>query len=230
MEVDYFDVIEMQTRLRDLLRYYRALHLNRTEEHGMDAAALDTITTQADLAEHIFKTMFRSPDLSALLNESEESSLTTLLRWQDASASTRSSGSCVYTTQEQCSDALSELSSERRPSDVDSEVSASAWPYIKKIRYAVSSSFRRVSRSRKSCRLTIGPQNFHESTYLEQGTGLGRSTRCVRSKPSAAKYLTILASRAERPELGTPQCHRAISRGERLRRDLRRLPHRTCHH
>lgn len=124
----------MRERLVDLLRNYRAMHLEHTEARTTDAAVLAYLTAQADLAEHTFKAMFRSPDLEELLTESEESSLATLLRWHEASAPVRSSGRATYASQDQCSEALLNLSSDRRPSDEEAEVPLSSWPYIKKIR------------------------------------------------------------------------------------------------
>lgn len=134
LEVVHFDIHEMRERLLGLLRYYRAMHLPSTEEPTTDAAILENLATQAELAAHTFNTMFRSPDLSELLTGSEESSLATLLRWQEESAPARSSGGATYTDEEICSKALERLSSEQRPSNGNAEVPLSPWPYIKKIR------------------------------------------------------------------------------------------------
>lgn len=133
LDVVHFNDVEMRERLLDLLRYYRAQHLDHVEARTEDAAALEALESQADLAEHTFKAMFRTPDLSELLGESEDAALNTLLRWQAASDPTISSGSTLYATQEQCEHALLGLSSEQRASDGKAEIRVSPWPYIKKI-------------------------------------------------------------------------------------------------
>ena len=140
VNVDYITIDELKLQFEELLRAYRDYNLlprassNQTDEAG-DGHERNRLRSKADLAKQTFKASFganleRTP--TVLSSMPFDHAITTMMEWASQELPWQG-GQETFSTVEECSSRLRDLSSE---SDPDSATSASRvhWPFIRKLR------------------------------------------------------------------------------------------------
>lgn len=129
--MELFSIENIMEQMTELVRSYRYYHLNYM---NMELPEKEEWKEKARMAQDTFRAMFRGllGSEQFLINEPENKVLETLRLWAEQRLPPPIRERGVGLTLGQCSDLLLQLTS-----DQASEQVPAAWPYVRKIKYAI---------------------------------------------------------------------------------------------
>lgn len=130
--MELFSIDDIMEQMSELVRSYRNYHLNHIH---MDPAEKEECKENAQTARDTFRTMFRGliDSEQFLINDPENAVLGTLRSWAEQIRPSPIGERGVGLMLGECSDLLLQLTSEQT-----SAREPPAWPYVRKIKYALT--------------------------------------------------------------------------------------------